>query len=313
MAQITHDPNLCIDWLRKGGLCALPTETVYGLAARYDHPNSINSIFQIKGRPANDPLIIHVSTKKDIQDFVENITPLAKKLIDSFWPGPLTLVFPKSSLVSQRISGGLTTVAIRCPDHKITQNIIEKLGTAIVAPSANPFSKTSPTTAQHVAEGFPNDNIFILDAGPCRLGIESTVVDTVSGRILRPGHISVETLAPFLKDYKGLTPEERQKSPGFFKKHYAPAIPLILFSKSWDGNWQPYLQKLSPKETKPGLPLRVSLDSDGLETAKRLYSQLHSLPKKKPSYLYIIENGQREGVWEAIWERLEKAASFDFR
>ena len=221
--------------LAQGGLVAFPTETVYGLGANALDAAAVKKIYIAKGRPSDNPLIVHVAKKEDIYPLVENVPEEAEKVIEAFCPGPITLVLNKSSLVPDAVTAGGKTVAIRIPEHKIARKLIEIAGVPVAAPSANVSGRPSPTTAAHVAADLSEQISYIIDGGPCRVGIESTVVDfTVEPpKILRPGGISHEALCALLGEVEGYAPGdsdvEAPKSPGMKYKHYAPKAELIVF------------------------------------------------------------------------------------
>jgi L-threonylcarbamoyladenylate synthase len=223
--------------IRNGGLVAFPTETVYGLGANALNSESVNSIFKAKGRPSDNPLIVHIADSKSIDHLVLKVLPGVQKLINRFWPGPLTLVFRKSPIIPDEITAGLDTVAIRMPSHPIALALIKESGLPIAAPSANSSGRPSPTLASHVMEDLSGKVDLIIDGGATDVGLESTVLDTTSipPSILRPGAITIEQLREELeeveldpallsRDYINVTP----KSPGVKYKHYSPTADLIV-------------------------------------------------------------------------------------
>lgn len=225
--------------IRQGQVVAFPTETVYGLGANALDGQAVNRIFEAKGRPNDNPLIVHLSKKEDIEPLVLGVPAEVYKLIETFWPGPLTIILKKSSIVPDETTAGLSTVALRMPNHPIALALIEKAGVPIAAPSANRSGRPSPTTAQHVQEDLWGIIPMILDGiTPCQVGIESTVLD-MSGEvptILRPGGITLEMLRSILKDVrvdeavlKPLTKGQSPKSPGMKYTHYAPKAQVVIF------------------------------------------------------------------------------------
>ncbi len=221
--------------LAQGGLVAFPTETVYGLGANALDEQAVKRIYIAKGRPSDNPLIVHVAAKEAIAPLVETIPAAAEKVIEAFCPGPITLVLQKSKLVPDAVTAGGTTVAIRIPEHQIARKLIEMSGVPVAAPSANISGRPSPTTATHVAADLSEQISYIIDGGPCRVGLESTVVDfTVQPpRILRPGGISHEELCSLLGEVEGYAPQDSDtlapKSPGMKYKHYAPKAEVIVY------------------------------------------------------------------------------------
>ena len=222
--------------LREGGLVAFPTETVYGLGANGFDGEAVARIFAAKGRPADNPLILHVAKKSDVKPLWANVPASARVLMDTFWPGPLTLVYNKSAAVPDEVTAGLPTVAVRMPDHKTALALIREAGVPIAAPSANVSGRPSPTLAQHVREDLDGKIDLIIDGGPCRYGLESTVLSLVGEpTILRPGAISREMLeaawgavrlAPSI--LAPLKPGERAASPGMKYRHYAPDCEVLV-------------------------------------------------------------------------------------
>lgn len=226
--------------LREGEIVVFPTETVYGLGAGAFQPAALERIFAAKGRPFSDPLIVHIADRFDLEQLTTSIPEQAKRLAQAFWPGPLTLILPKGPRVPHLVTAGLETVAIRMPRHHVALALIRALGSPIAAPSANRFMHVSSTTAQHAYTDLAGRIPLVLDAGPCDIGVESTVLDLCSEtpRILRPGGVSLEALRSVLPDVQ--PPAQRKaevedeeifakKAPGQLLTHYAPTVPLVLF------------------------------------------------------------------------------------
>ncbi|MDI6869750.1 MAG: L-threonylcarbamoyladenylate synthase [Bacillota bacterium] len=221
--------------LRGGGLVAFPTETVYGLGADALNPAAVRRIFAAKGRPGDNPLIIHVADRESLAGLVKEVPEAARALMDRFWPGPLTLVLPKAELVPDEVTAGLATVAVRMPNHRVALGLIAAAGVPVAAPSANRSGRPSPTTAAHVWEDLGGRVEFILDAGPTGVGVESTVVDLTGPRpvVLRPGGLALEDLRQVAGEVTvdpALLGREvdRPRSPGLKYTHYAPKAPLTL-------------------------------------------------------------------------------------
>src|SRR2546421_28180 len=229
--------------LRAGEVVVFPTETVYGLGAAALQTGAVERIFAAKGRPFNDPLIVHIAEEDALEQLVSSIPGQAKLLARAFWPGPLTLILPRSPLVPKLVTAGLETVAVRMPRHLVALALIRAAGLPIAAPSANRFMHVSPTTAQHALADLDGRVPLILDGGPCEVGVESTVLDLCSTvpTILRPGGVSLEELRAVLPDVR-LPPQvknkvqrddnaslEAQRAPGQLLTHYAPTVPLFLF------------------------------------------------------------------------------------
>lgn len=236
-----HDLELAAELLTSGKLVAFPTETVYGLGASITHPTAIQHIFQAKGRPSDNPLIVHVASLEQALNLTAELTPTQlhqlRTLANTFWPGPLTVLLPKNNLVSDQVTANQPTVAIRWPDHPVAQRLIELTDTPIAAPSANTSGKPSPTTAQHVLDDLSGKIAAVIDDGPTSIGIESTVLDLTATppRILRPGHITrqqlVEALNTNVEELLLPSTQELTKpvtSPGMKYRHYAPAARVVI-------------------------------------------------------------------------------------
>ena len=223
--------KIAAEEIKKGNLVAFPTETVYGLGADALNEKAVAKIFQSKRRPFNDPLIVHIADVKELHRLSKKVPPVALKLAKAFWPGPLTLVLKKSELVSDIITAGLDTVAIRMPANNIALSLIREAKTSIVAPSANLFGRTSPTTAQHVVDDLDGKIEMIIDGGKTKIGVESTVLDiTIKPvQVLRTGGIPVEKLKEVIGQVKiSKELEEGFRSPGMLNSHYSPQAKLIL-------------------------------------------------------------------------------------
>ena len=231
------DPNAvaeAADRLRRGGLVAFPTETVYGLGADAQNPLAVARVFEVKARPRMDPVIVHAADA-DMAQYYGTFPKSAPRLIDKFWPGPLTLIVRKRPSVPPIVTAGLETVAIRVPAHPAALNLIRAVGRAIAAPSANPFGYVSPTEAQHVVEQLGDKIDWILDGGPCAVGIESTIVSLITHppSILRWGGITVEALRSVLGELDcATTAAKRPQAPGQFKRHYATLTHLEIASEA---------------------------------------------------------------------------------
>ena len=234
-------PEIAAEIIKNGGLVAIPTETVYGLGANGLDENAVAKIFEAKGRPQDNPLILHVSEPKEIENFCHSIPESAYKLAEKFWPGPLTMVLPARDTVPKCTTAGLPTVAVRCPDNAVTRQIIRLSGCPIAAPSANISGKPSTTTAEHVMHDHNGKIDAVVDGGPCRVGLESTIVDLTEDRprLLRPGGITPEQLMEVLGDLvvdKAVTAQIDKdavvKAPGMKYRHYAPDCQVVIVSGS---------------------------------------------------------------------------------
>lgn len=318
---LDHDLEQAKQLLQAGGVVALPTETVYGLAASIDNEDGLKKIFAIKERPFFDPLIVHISDLEQRTRVIASWPEAADWLARKFWPGPLTFVLPKHSKVNPLITSGLDTVGIRMPAHPIAKALIEKTG-PLAAPSANKFGKTSPTKADHVRRSFHKEDIFILDGGQAEVGLESTVI-AISGdsqqkvevTILRPGAVTQEMLESALHEWgKPFTVQRKSSmaSPGNVEHHYMPNIPLVILEQDET------VLKQSTKElicndfqlerNSRGAELR--LDANPKLAARALYTRMRECTEGGASFIYVFRRSdQSGGLWEAIWDRLSRASS----
>jgi L-threonylcarbamoyladenylate synthase len=219
-----------VEILRQGGVIALPTETVYGLAANAEDELAVRRIFAIKGRPATHPLIIHLPDAEALPQWARHVPDEARRLAAAFWPGPLTLVLPRTPRATDAVTGGQDTVALRVPNHPVALAVLRALGGGLAAPSANRFGRVSPTTAEHVRADLGDEVELILDGGPCTVGVESTIVDLSSGEpaILRPGGLPAEELERVLGRPIPLLAESSVRVSGSLASHYAPRVGVVL-------------------------------------------------------------------------------------
>jgi L-threonylcarbamoyladenylate synthase len=320
-----QDISRAVIRLSAGGLVAFPTETVYGLGADAGNAAAIARVFELKGRPAHNPLIVHV-TGAAMARRLAHWTADAQKLVEAFWPGPLTLALPKHDSVNAMITAGGSTVALRAPDHPVTLSLIEHFGSPLVGPSANRSGRVSPTTAQHVREAFTEEQVFVLDGGPCRAGIESTVVDLSadSPRVLRPGLVSSEQIARVLGRPMAQAGDERApdahapaRSPGLLPQHYAPRSPAMLFESSRLNDIARALEgervvalMISALPSTIGWT-RIEMPSQARPYAARLYAALREADAMNPSMIAIERPSIGEpdaDIWAAILDRLTRAA-----
>lgn len=235
--------NQAADLLREGQVVALPTETVYGLGGNAYSEEAVKRIFEAKGRPQDNPLIVHISEFSEIYELVSNVPEKAKLLADKFWPGPLTIILPKSDKVPLCVTGGLQTVAVRCPSHPVANKLIKLTGLPIAAPSANLSGKPSPTKAEHVFNDLKGRIPMVIDGGECEEGVESTVITlaTETPKLLRPGNVTLEQLQGVIGQVdvdkavlKPLEDGEKVSSPGMKYKHYSPDAEIILLNGNYD-------------------------------------------------------------------------------
>ena len=322
-------PEIAAGIIRRGGLVAIPTETVYGLGANGLDEAAVASIFAAKGRPQDNPLILHVAEPKEMEKFCHSIPESAYALADKFWPGPLTMVLPARDVVPKRTTAGLSTVAVRCPDNDATRAIIRLSGVPIAAPSANLSGKPSTTTAEHVLHDHDGKIDAIVDGGPCRVGVESTIVDLTEERprLLRPGGITPEQLLEVLGDLvidKAVTAQIDKdavvKAPGMKYRHYAPAEPVVIVAGSREKaaayihrHFTPGDRVLCFTEELPLYadcsPLAYGSEADVNTLSAGLFAALRELddPSIHQVYARCPEGG---GVAYAVQNRLKKAAAF---
>ena len=322
-------PEIAAGIIRRGGLVAIPTETVYGLGANGLDEAAVASIFAAKGRPQDNPLILHVAEPKEMEKFCHSIPECAYALADKFWPGPLTMVLPARDVVPKRTTAGLSTVAVRCPDNDATRAIIRLSGVPIAAPSANLSGKPSTTTAEHVLHDHDGKIDAIVDGGPCRVGVESTIVDLTEERprLLRPGGITPEQLLEVLGDLvidKAVTAQIDKdavvKAPGMKYRHYAPAEPVVIVAGSREKaaayirrHFTPGDRVLCFTEELPLYadcsPLAYGSEADVNTLSAGLFAALRELddPSIHQVYARCPVGG---GVAYAVQNRLKKAAAF---
>lgn len=231
MAEIGKDISKAKDFLEKDQLVAIPTETVYGLAANALNPIAVAKIFEAKERPTFDPLIVHTFSLEEVQKFVKDIHPSLLKLAQTFWPGPLTLLLPKKEIVPNLVTSGLDRVGVRIPNHPLTLELLSQLNFPLAAPSANPFGYISPTTAEHVDKQLGTKISYIVDGGSCEVGLESTIVGEENGEIIvyRLGGLSIDDIESVVgKVSVQLNQSSNPKAPGQLKSHYAPKKPVYI-------------------------------------------------------------------------------------
>ncbi len=320
--------KIAADEIKKGSLVAFPTETVYGLGADALNEQAVAKIFQAKGRPFDDPLIVHIADIKELNRLSKKIPSVAIKLAKAFWPGPLTLVLKKSELVSDIITADLDTVAVRMPADNIALSLIREAQTPIVAPSANLFGRTSPTNAQHVVDDLDSKIEMIIDGGRTKVGVESTVLDITAKpvQVLRAGGISVEQLEKVIGQVKiGEELERGFRSPGMLNSHYSPRAKLILVEEK-EGAQVEEIRRLASEYKAQGFKVGIMAKEENqdkynkfevkvigkgseLKTcAANLFAVLRSFDKE--GFEIIIAEGlEEQGLGLAIMERLRKAAA----
>lgn len=302
--------------LRRGGLVAFPTETVYGLGADARNPRALRRIFEVKGRPADHPLIVHLGSVAELPQWVLTLPPKAIKLACRFWPGPLTLILRAADSVPREVTGGQDTVGLRVPSHPLAQRLLEQFGGGIAGPSANRFGRLSPTQPEHVRAELGDAVDLILDGGFCGVGIESTIVDVSGGtpRLLRPGAITREQLEDELGCVVGARTGSSPRVSGSLAAHYAPRSPLRLVDREWVDR----LVQSDPVHADSVVLARrpapasnlgtwVEAPADAEAYAQMLYGTLRRLDLGEGRTI-IVESPPQEMQWEAVMDRLSRAA-----
>ena len=304
--MITRDVHQAVAHLRSGNLVAIPTETVYGLAAVASNESAIRRVFEAKARPFFDPLIVHISSWPELDSLVESVSEIERHLLEAFWPGPLTLVSAKRGIVSDLITSGHPSVAVRMPAHPLCQELLKLLGEPVVAPSANQFGRTSPTTAEHVVSEFKeSDNVLVLDGGECTVGIESTIIrcEGESVSILRPGGVSRAMLEESLRAGGfpcSIIRTTSSVSPGHLKHHYQPRKTLYVYER---------LEHLKEAGVEEAATKFLELPSEAVLAARTLYGLFRQADLSDAKTLALKWNFPRDGEWEALWDRVQRAAT----
>ncbi len=304
--------------LRRGGLVGLPTETVYGLAADAENELAVRRIFAVKGRPSTHPLIVHLANIDAVRTWVARLPPEAEALAAAFWPGPLTLVLPRSTRASDTVTGGQGTVAVRVPAHPVAQSVLAAFGGGLAAPSANRFGRVSPTRAEHVVADLGGDVDVVLDGGPARVGVESTIVD-LSGPVpalLRPGGVTREALEKVLRRPLPSRATNDVRAPGMLPSHYAPRAGLVLANRIEAAGLAAELLSAGRRvavcapeglATPPGaVYLAVPEDVAGL--ARSLYELLRSVDAAQVDIAVVVVP-EEAGLGLAVLDRLRRAAA----
>jgi L-threonylcarbamoyladenylate synthase len=337
-----------VDVLKAGGLVAMPTETVYGLAADANNVSAINKIFSSKGRPSGHPLIVHIAQadvglgndqhadssawREILSQWSRDVSPEALILAQAFWPGPLTMILPKAKNVLLEVTGGQETVGVRCPNHPVAQDLLKEFGGGLAAPSANRFGRISPTTAEHVREEFPGNEVLVLDGGPCDVGIESTIVDltrldTHGAVILRPGAITQVMIDQALggnemADGASIKTESAPRVSGSLSAHYAPKTKLVLYDAKDTESvlaqvnssdlkkvaWVHFPNDLAAKDLGlKNVAKEVLLPLESKAVARELYALLRHLDTLNVDCIFFEQ--LPDGIeWDAIKDRLGRAS-----
>ena len=317
------------DILAQGGLVAFPTETVYGLGANGLDPMAVAGIFGAKGRPQDNPLILHIPSVHRLECYCVDIPETAYALAQRFWPGPLTMILKRRDIVPDVVTAGLDTVGMRCPNHPVALAILELCKLPIAAPSANTSGKPSPTTAQAVWEDMAGRIHAVVDGGPCQVGVESTIVDLTCTppRLLRPGGVTLEELEEVLGEVavdeavvRLMSTDEKPRAPGMKYRHYAPKAPVTVVRGEAEKTAQYIAQHLEPGvgvicfenyvNLFPGIPVRsLGPESDKAEQARRLFEALRWFDGQEVTAI-LAQSPDQDGLGLAVTNRLNKAAGF---
>ena len=315
--------------LRAGGLVGIPTETVYGLGANGLDPAAVRRIFEAKGRPQDNPLILHIPDPSWLERYCRDVPAAARRLAEQFWPGPLTMILPRRALVPDEVTCGLETVGVRCPDHPVTLDIIRAAGVPVAAPSGNRSGRPSPTCARHMLEDMEGRIQAVVDGGPCGVGVESTIVDLTLPvpRLLRPGGLPLEALEAVLGHVDvdravtaPLSPGEKPRAPGMKYRHYAPQAPVTVVTGDGAAT-AAYIRRQAGANTGvicfgeyrdrfPGCTVRsIGPAGDRGEQARRVFDALRSFDGTPVTAIFAQCPGE-EGLGLAVANRLKKAAGF---
>ncbi|WP_347301837.1 L-threonylcarbamoyladenylate synthase [Dolosigranulum savutiense] len=312
--------------LQSKAVVAFPTETVYGLGADATSSQAIRGIYQAKGRPNDNPLIVHIAQRSQLMELTTHVPLKAQQLMDQFWPGPLTIILNvKRQAVAPEVTAGLSTIAIRMPDHAIALNLIAQAGRPIAAPSANISGKPSPTTAQHVMDDLDGKIAAIVDGGETGVGLESTVIDLTSDvpTILRPGGVSAEAIMSCIGPVEVASGDKQSsapKSPGMKYRHYSPDQPVWIVETDWSDVVAKLLKKgekigilasddvLSQFQTEATATYSLGAQSDVTQASQLLYSGLRALDQTEATII-LVQAHPKTGLGVAYMNRLEKASS----
>jgi len=315
MPQITNDLNHILERLRTNDIAAIPTETVYGLAADAESETGIHKVFTTKQRPLNHPLIMHILPTWDLTAWVSYIPDYAYALMSAFWPGPLTLIFAlKPGAISPLVTGGQASIALRAPNHALTQTLLQQLGKPLVAPSANPFGKISPTTALHVKDSFPHDDFLILDGGRCSVGVESTIISALAPegyQLLRHGVINSQQITAISKP--SIAPPASIRAPGLLATHYQPEK-KVFYVKDFSQinhfiakHTLPYVLTFS-KNWPTAKSIAYQFPDNADVAAYELYYRLRIADQSNAACI-LIELPPERIEWMAIREKIQKAGT----
>lgn len=319
-----------VSTLRNGGIVAFPTETVYGLGADATNLQAVRKVFAVKGRPATNPVIVHVADAAVAQRYASKWPDIATKLVEKFWPGPLTIILPKADTIATAATAGRKTVGLRSPDHPMALELLKSFDGAIVGPSANRSSRVSPTTAQHVQDELGDKIDQVLDGGPCKVGIESTVIDlsVTPPMILRPGAISkwqIEQVIGTVEVFSGTVAAGKSApAPGMQGAHYAPMTPTYRFDRARAkeiADWcmknpgkATIILRLGKASSSDPIPAALSMNqrqvilpASAADYARQMYAALRHADRQNPAVIWL-EMPPDDAQWEAVRDRLLRAS-----
>jgi L-threonylcarbamoyladenylate synthase len=302
--------------LRRGEVVGMPTETVYGLAADAGNVDAVRRIFELKGRPADHPLIVHIAGAAQLRDYTRDLPAAAEALAQAFWPGPLTLILARAPNVPDVVTGGQDSVGLRCPAHPLALELLRAFGGGLAAPSANRFGRLSPTSAAHVRSEFGAAVPVVLDGGDCEVGIESTIVDLSAGRprILRPGRVSREQVAMVIGEVDEGAGADSPRASGTLEAHYAPRTPMLLMARAAmerEAAQQRALGQRVALLALGALPAGFAgeaLPAEAEGYAHGLYAALRTLDAGD-AHLLLVQRPPDDRAWLAVNDRLRRAAA----
>ncbi len=299
--------------LRAGGVIGLPTETVYGLGADASNDDAVRRIFEVKGRPAGHPLIVHLASAELVDQWTDGSDPRRDALAAAFWPGPLTIIVPSSGLAAPSVTGGRTTVGLRVPDHPVARAVLEQFGGGVAAPSANRFGHVSPTTAAHVRADLGDAVEVVLDGGPSRVGVESTIIELVGPTpvLLRPGGISVDELERVLGEPVTDGQAGPSRAAGMMASHYAPDAPVVVVTEL-EAEPGADIGLIAPSGTagvRPDRARTVWLPVEPAGYAEGLYAALRHLDQPDTAQIIVVPPTEPGDLLPAVIDRLTKASA----
>jgi len=311
MPTLTTDLDLACARLTAGELLALPTETVYGLAADARNPVAVAKVFALKGRPSSNPLIVHLAETGQAADWAAEIPAAARQLMEAFWPGPLTLVLPARGDISRAVTAGQDSVALRVPAHPLARQLLERFGGGLVAPSANRYMSISPTSPAHVEQQFADSDLLILDGGPCAVGLESTIVGLLPGeppRLLRQGMLTASQIEAVQGEPLARGEAGELRVPGQHHRHYAPGTPSLRFHQAPAAALKdPRCAWLWCGTAQPSAGPAIDLGSRAEGYAQGLYAALYELDNLGLDRL-LIHSPPDDETWAAVHDRLSRAS-----